>query len=424
MFKDFDFFKKRRQQVVQNIRSQYGDTKKGVLLIGADFENHRYNFRQESSFYYLTGIVEPAVILCCYFDGPEVLYVPFYNQSRDQWVHAQIGVSSSPQKFCLDKIRYQGAQISGYSCPPFFTVERYSDLVADLNVYLEGDGVVYTLMDERGWLYFHQMQLVSKLNEWLASQNTKLEDVSDIVHALRRVKDPGELDLISKAVQVTIQAQHKAAGYIKPGKFEYQIQAIVDCAFKDYANCVPAFPSIVASGKNTTVLHSTDGTHELKNGDLVVVDIGAEYEMYASDITRTYPVGGKFSARQKEVYNIVLETQLYIQSIAKPGMYLNNQNFKDISLHHKAVSFLQKHGYDKYFIHGIGHFLGLDVHDVGDHQTPLQAGDVFTIEPGIYIPDENLGIRIEDDFVISENGCACLSHQLVKQAHEIENLLR
>ncbi|KKQ32418.1 MAG: Aminopeptidase P domain protein [candidate division TM6 bacterium GW2011_GWF2_37_49] len=421
--KNFDIFKKRRQQAIQKIRSQMGNPNKGVLLICSGFENHRYNFRQESSFFYLTGISEPASILCCYFDGPDVLYIPFYNQNRDQWVHSQIFISSSPQEFGLDKIRYQGTQISGYSCPPLFTVERYADLVADLKSYLGNDGVIYTLMNDSGWFYFHQMQLVSKLNGWLEPQHVKIEDISDIVDDLRRVKDSSELDLISKAVDVTIYAQHQAACVIKPGKFEYQIQALIDSAFKDYANCSPAFPSIVASGKNSTVLHSLDSTRELKNGDLVVIDIGAEFGMYSSDITRTYPVSGKFTERQKEVYNIVLDTQLYVQSIAKPGMYLNNKIAQNISLHHLAVKFLEKHEYSKYFVHGIGHFMGLDVHDVGCHEKPLLPGDVFTIEPGIYIAEENLGIRIEDDFVITETGCKCLSEKLVKQASDIESMM-
>jgi Xaa-Pro aminopeptidase len=171
-------------------------------------------------------------------------------------------------------------------------------------------------------------------------------------------------------------------------------------------------------------LHSFENTRKFEEGDLVVVDIGAEYGMYSSDITRTYPVSGKFTARQKEVYNIVLETQLYVQSLAKPGIYLNNRENQESSLHHLAVKFLEKHGYEKYFIHGIGHFLGLDVHDVGNHEVPLSIGDVFTIEPGIYISEENLGIRIEDDFVITKNGCACLSENLAKQAHDIECFMK
>jgi Xaa-Pro aminopeptidase len=416
-------FSNRRKQIIKNISSHSNKSTKSVLLVCAGFENHRYNFRQESSFYYLTGITEPAVILCCYFDGPEILYVPFYNQSRDQWFHTQIGITSLAQNFGLDKIKYQGEQVSGYSCPPFFTVERYSELIADLKANLGSDGVIYTLMDERGWRYFHQMQLVAKLQQWLAGDNIKIEDASDFVHNSRRVKDQHEVALISRAVEVTINAQHQIAKAIKPGKFEYQIQGLVDYSFKDFANCEPAFPSIVASGKNTTVLHSIDNTRKFEPGDLVVVDIGAEHGMYAADLTRTYPVGGKFTQRQKEVYNIVLQTQEYVQSLAKPGIYLNNRECPENSLHHLAVKFLQQHGYDKYFVHGIGHFLGLDVHDVGDHKIPLQVGDVFTIEPGIYIPEENLGIRIEDDFMIIENGCACLSEKLLKKSGDIERLM-
>lgn len=423
-YKNFDIFKSRRRRIIKNIRSNSDKNNKGVLLICAGFENHRYNFRQDSSFYYLTGITEPAAILCCFFDGTEILYVPFYNQSRDQWVHTQVGITSLAGDFGLNKIKHQGEQISGYSCPPFFTEERYSELVADLKSELGSNGVIYTLMDVRGWRYFHQMQLVAKLQIWLNDLNIKIEDASEVVHDLRRTKDLAELVQISKAIDVTINAQQTISKAIKPDKFEYQIQGLVDFSFKDYANCEPAFPSIVASGKNTTILHSIDKMHKLKNGDLVVVDIGAEYGMYASDITRTYPVSGKFSQRQKAVYNIVLETQEFVRFLANPGIYLNNRDLPEQSLHHHAVNFLQKSGYDKYFIHGIGHFLGLDVHDVGAYQKPLQVGDVFTIEPGIYIPDENLGIRIEDDFVITEKGCICLSEKLGKTVSEIEEMMR
>jgi Xaa-Pro aminopeptidase len=141
-------------------------------------------------------------------------------------------------------------------------------------------------------------------------------------------------------------------------------------------------------------------------------------------LTRTYPVSGTFSKRQKELYQIVLDTQKYVASLAKPGMWLKNKDKVDQSLHHLAVKFLAKHGYDKYFPHGIGHFLGLEVHDVGDSSVPLHEGDVITIEPGIYIPEENIGIRIEDNYWITKDGAVCLSENVFKEVEEIEEVLQ
>ncbi len=148
------------------------------------------------------------------------------------------------------------------------------------------------------------------------------------------------------------------------------------------------------------------------------------YEGYCADLTRTYPVSGKFSKRQKELYEIVLETQQYIADKAMPGMYLNNSDYPDMSLNHLAKAYLKKAGYEQYFIHGIGHYLGLDVHDVGSTKEPLQEHDVFTIEPGIYIPQEGIGIRIEDDYWMARKGSICLSENLPKDPSDIEALVQ
>lgn len=184
------------------------------------------------------------------------------------------------------------------------------------------------------------------------------------------------------------------------------------------------FPIIVGSGSNSTVLHYTENNNVLEKDDVVVVDIGARYEHYCGDITRTYPVSGKFTKRQKEIYNLVLAVQRYIEGIAKPGMWLSNKEHEDASLHHLAKKFLHEHGgYDSYFVHSLGHYLGLDAHDAGDYTQPLQSGDVITLEPGIYLKEEALGIRIEDNYWIVEDGNVCLSDQLPKDAEQIEELI-
>ena len=204
---------------------------------------------------------------------------------------------------------------------------------------------------------------------------------------------------------------------------ECEVQASLEYMMTG-AGSRPAFPSIVATGKNATILHYMENNASLQDGQLVVVDIGSVFEGYCSDLTRTYPVSGKFTPRQKELYNLVLDVQKYIADLAKPGMYLRNNNHPDQSLHHLAENYFKKYGYDQYFIHGIGHFLVLDVHDVGAYDQPLQPGDVITIEPGIYLPEESIGVRIEDDYWIVEDGVVCLSEEIPKDADQVESLVR
>ncbi len=427
--KKLNRFKNRRTKIIEQIKLLNPKGGAGALLLIADFESARHVFKQESSFYYLTGITEPAVVMCCYFDGIDVngtdlLYLPFYSQSREQWVQTGLTIKSDKANLSVDQIKYLGAQIKGYSSAPFFTPERYSEIIADIKKNIGIGGVLYTLMDSiTNSRYFTQMQLVSCFQAWLSDYKITIADVSGIVHKSRRIKEDHEINLIYKAAQITSLAIQSAAKSIEPGKYEYQIQAIIEYIFQEAAGAVPAFPSIVATGKNTTTLHSCNNTDKLAVGDLVVMDIGAEYGNYSSDLTRTFPVGGKFSVRQKEIYDVVLQTQKYIESLAVPGMYLNNPNLPEKSLHHQAVKFLEKLGYSKYFVHGIGHFLGLDVHDVGNGEIPLQPGDVFTIEPGIYIQAENIGIRIEDDYAMADDGVVCLSGALPKSADDIENMM-
>jgi Xaa-Pro aminopeptidase len=232
-----------------------------------------------------------------------------------------------------------------------------------------------------------------------------------------------EMELMYKAVDITCLAQDAAAKAISNDMTEAEVQASLEYIITG-SQAAPSFPSIVGSGKNAAILHYTENNGIMKNGDLVVVDIGARYKQYCADITRTYPVSGKFTDRQKEIYTIVLETQEYIADRAKPGVWLSNADKPERSLNHLAKAFIKEKGYEQYFPHGIGHFLGLDVHDVGDYKEPLKEGDVITIEPGIYIKDEHIGIRIEDDYWIIKDGAICLSEGLPKSIKEIEQMVQ
>jgi len=229
--------------------------------------------------------------------------------------------------------------------------------------------------------------------------------------------------LIRRAIKNTVHAQRAAAWAIGDGVREAEVQACLEYVMIR-AGMRPCFPSIVASGRNGTVLHYDDNTDVMRAGELVVVDIGAACGHYCADISRTYPVSGRFTARQRELYDVVLQTQEHVARLAGPGMWLVNKQDPTVSLHHHAQDFLDRAGYGHYFPHAIGHSLGLDDHDAGDRQSSLHEGDVMTIEPGVYIPDEEIGIRIEDDYVIGPDGAICLSQQLPKEPGEVEALMR
>jgi len=422
---NFSLFKKRRQSLVQEIKHKYG-VQKGIILIGAGFETDRYAFRQESSFYYLTGIAEPAVMLCILLDGPEILYVPHFATPRSQWTAVSVEGPKDAPLVGIDQIRYLGQPIPGYSFRPVFAHDKYADLLKDLQEYFAASpqASLFTILDSSRDGYLWHIDTVNHFTTAIPTLQKNTIDIAPLIHDARRIKDEYEIDLIYKAIQITNLAHKAIASLIKKDAYEYELLAAVECVFTQVAAAPHAFPPIIATGKNTTILHYTQCHQQLKPGDLVVIDIGAEYGLYAADLTRTFPVNGIFSPRQREIYNIVLDAQAYIESIAYPGMYLKNPKLPEKSLHHLAVKFFEKHNLAQYFCHGIGHYLGLDVHDTGSLAEPLLPGDVFTLEPGIYIAEENIGIRIEDNYVMADDGAVCLSYELPKLADEIEQLMK
>jgi Xaa-Pro aminopeptidase len=420
---DYSLFVERRNRLFDAIQEQHGWQGPSLLLLIADFEGTRHIFRQDSSFYYLTGVTEPAVVACCYFDGEATLYVPRFGECRDKWVTTSVHVGLDPKKIGFNEIRYLGAPEKSYFFKPLFVQEQYSALLDDLRSFVLAGGQVFTVISPGQITSGFNCLLLERLCGWLPGLKDRVVDVTSELEGLRRCKDQYEISLMHHAAQVTMLAHEAAARVIAPGKFEYEIQAMVDHMFASAAGAQPAFPSIVAVGKNATVLHYGDRNCQLREGELVVVDIGAEYGYYAADLTRTYPVNGMFSPRQRELYAIVLEVQKYLESIALPGMYLRSDEHQEHSLHHIALKCLEEYGVAQYMSHGLGHFLGLEVHDVGSLADPLMPGDVFTIEPGIYLPNEQCGIRIEDDYVMVDDGVVCLSTELVKEPNEIETLM-
>lgn len=240
---------------------------------------------------------------------------------------------------------------------------------------------------------------------------------------LRLVKDEEEIEKLKKALHITDLGIQAMMSHAHEGMSENELEAHFDFVLKTH-NCKHSFPSIVAGGKNGTILHYGSNNQPIADNDLVLCDLGASYEYINADITRTFPLSGKFTERQKQIYNIVLEGNRYIRSLVKPGVTLRGLNQKLIEYYEKElkeIGLLEngKQVYD-YYWHGVSHMLGLETHDVSFFNEPIQPGNVFTIEPGLYLEDEGIGIRIEDNVLVTEDGCIELSEDIIKTVEEIE----
>lgn len=421
----YSLFKQRREILRHYLSENNFLNDESVVIVGSAFEETRSNFRQESVFYYLTGVVEPGAILCMY-QHKDILYLPNYGKKRAQWVVESLTCTpESAKAISVDEMKFLGEECPSYTISPLFNKAEYHTFIEDIAFIAQSpQGSCIMMLDGASSRHIEQKRYYTFLVHLFPDLVSRVKDAASLVHMMRRVKDAYELECMYRAAAITSYAHRSVAQAIKPGVYEYEMQALLESVFTLLESSGPAFPSIVATGKNSTILHYTARNAQLQKDDLVVIDIGADYAYYASDITRTYPVGGTFTPRQREVYSIVLEAQQYIESLAQPGMYLNNSQYPEQSLQHCAMAFFKKAGYDSFFCHGIGHYLGIDVHDVGNSKDPLVAGDVITIEPGIYIPQENIGIRIEDDYVIMDDGCICLSNDLPKSLDDIESLMK
>jgi len=372
-------------------------------------------FFQEPYFYYLTGHDQPGAVLLLVpeatigkpVDGPrEILYLPPRDPAEEKWE----GPKLSPTDAGI-------AEKTGFQ-----TVEPVANLRADLMRLAKSYASFYTLLPPKQEEGYPHLTLSVKLVREALPQ-TNLKDVTATLDAMRQVKSPGELELLQKAIEASIDAQLDAMKRIRPGLFEYQVAAGMK-EIHEMAGCArEAYAPIVGTGFNSTVLHYSGLNDQIKDGDVVVIDVGGEYGGYSADITRTLPANGKFTARQREIYDIVLGAQNAALAAVKPGARMYGPE----SLQQIVTDYFRAHGsdqegrpLDRYYIHGISHHLGLDVHDPGDRERPLEAGMVITVEPGLYIPEENLGVRIEDDVLITNNGYQLLTARLPRAAEEIE----
>jgi len=394
----------------------------GVVVLIAPLEGMDavYGFRQEDDFYYLSGETVPGAALLiapaadAQGDTParaysEILFLPPRNMRRERYTGPQMGADDP-----------QASKLTGFD-----RVEEMSKLPEEVSKLLaNGRPVVYTDIPSNGETSASADTLAFLKH---SSAMVFFQDVKPMITSLRTVKDAGEIALIRKAVDASVAAHFAAMKAVKPNVKEYEISSLMLYEWGRRGCERPSYTPIVGSGHNSTVLHYSDNTNTMKSGDVVVIDAAAEYSMYAADITRTLPINGHFTARQKEIYDIVLGAQEAAMAAFQSGKSMLAGDSEN-SLNKVAREYIKTHGkdlhgqpLDQYFIHGLGHYIGLNVHDTGDYKVALGPGMAFTIEPGIYIPEENIGVRIEDDFLVDADGKLIkLSAALPSRAEEVE----
>jgi Xaa-Pro aminopeptidase len=393
-------------------------------LTGREEFSQDYIFTQEDNFYYLTGHNEEEAGLIILpkaksgesskWDGPsEILFLPAKNPGKEKWN----GPRMSPADADIQSV-------TGFSDVQPFQEKMRSTVEKLAKVYTN----FYTILpyEKENGGYPHEKQVVDWLN--LATPQIKLKDIRGRIEAMRAVKSASEIALLRKAVDLSVDGHLAAMKMMRPGLFEYQVASKMVEVHAMGGSEEEGYAPIVGAGFNSTVLHYDKLSKKIEDGDIVVLDVAAQFSGYSADVTRTLPANGKYSARQREIYEIVLGAQNAALAAMKPGMDFCRQGEK--SLYKISYNYINSHGKDmhgnslgKYYIHGLGHNIGLDVHDPGEYCSPLKPGQVVTVEPGIYIPEEKLGVRIEDDVLMTNDGYELLSKRLPRDPDEIEKIM-
>jgi Xaa-Pro aminopeptidase len=395
-----------------------------------------YEFRQDSDFFAPTGFNEPESVAVISPNHPTHKYVLFVrprDKEKEIWYGIRAGI--------------EGA-ISQYGADAAFDISQLSDVLPN---YLEGNRQLYYRF---GMREANDLRIIKYLNSLKAAIRagkqtpSTIIDPSTILHELRLRKNSDEIASMRMAANISAEGHIAAMKACKPGMYEYELEALVEYVFRSKGANGVSYQSIVGSGFNTTILHYNTNNGQIKDGDLVLIDAGAEYKMFAGDITRTFPANGKYSKAQRAVYELVLHSNKEVIKMIKPGESFMKLHEKTIDIITQGLldlgllsgdfkSNVELKTYEKYFMHRTGHWLGMDVHDVGrykleDDWRKIEPGMAFTVEPGIYIqpttegaPEDffNIGIRIEDDIVVTEDGCEVLTSLVPKEVNEIEALM-
>ncbi len=398
-----------------------------------------YKFRQDSDFWYLTGFPEPDAIAVIDPSSkkPYTLYVRPRDLEMETWFGRRQGVEGAVKNYGADRA---------------FSIDRFA---GDLAKLLDGYDKLY-------YRFALDNNLDQQILSYLSGQRQRrlktaypphtIIDPTPIIGEMRLHKSDKEVALMQKAADIAVDAHLLAMKKVKPGMNEAQVEALMEACMRDKGASGVAYNSIIGGGDNATILHYVENNMPLKDGDLILIDAGAEYQGYASDITRTFPVNGKFSPAQREVYDVVLDVQLQCIDYTKTGNTVKGRQDLSIELltegmmklgllKGKTKDLIKKKAYMKYYMHGVGHYLGLDVHDAGRYfvdqkaknSKPFAPGMVLTVEPGLYIPPDDksapakyrgIGIRIEDDVLVTKDGNLNLTAGVTKDPNEIEALMK
>jgi Xaa-Pro aminopeptidase len=431
------------------IRPQLADFMKkighdSIAIIPAAHEVTRsydteFKFRQDSDFFYLTGFPEPdavAIISPSNKKAPYTLFVRPRDPEMETWYGRREGVEGAVKNYAADKA---------------ISINKFEQ---ELPKLLNGQEKLY-------YRFGLDNKLDLMLLQYFSGQRFRrlktaypphtIVDPTLIIGEMRLHKTPKEVELMQKAADIAAEAHILAMQSCKPGLNESQIEAIIEHHFRMSGATCAAYNSIIGGGENATILHYVENNRILRDGDLLLVDAGAEYQGYASDITRTFPINGKFTKAQREVYDIVLEVQLACLEATKKGNTIKQRQELSIELltegmkklgllKGKTKELIKKKEFMKYYMHGVGHYLGMDVHDAGRYFTeqkaknsrPFAPGMVLTVEPGLYIPPDDksapakyrgIGIRIEDDVLVTEDGNINLTAKVTKNPDEIEEIM-
>lgn len=393
-----------------------------------------YRYRQDSDFYYLTGFNEPEAIavIAPAKEQKFTLFVRPRDPEREIWDGRRAGVEGAMRDYGADAA---------------FKTEEFREKLGDL---INGAHNVY-----------YRLGADQKLDEMLVEQLGRMRrmsrafqapdvitDPGALLHEMRLFKTEAEIALMQRAADIAAEAHVEAMKAVRAGMNEYEIEALVEYVFRRNGAHAPAYTSIVGGGANATILHYINNDAPLKDGDLLLLDAGAEYQGYASDITRTFPVNGRFTKAQRDIYEVVLETQVACIEMVKPGVTMEELNKRATEmltegmvrlnlLKGETAKLIEEGDYKRFYMHRVGHFLGMDVHDVGRYQLkgearPLEPGIVITVEPGIYVGENSenipeqyrgLGVRIEDDVLVTSEGYRVLTTKVPKRIEEIEQVM-
>ncbi|QIB26358.1 aminopeptidase P family protein [Caloranaerobacter azorensis] len=377
--------------------------------------DQKYPYTPNRNFYYLTGLERENFILFMFKKNDkveEMLFIENSNPKLEKWIGKKMTKGEAEEISGVKNIQFK---------------EEFQEFLA-MNVVVNNIDTIYLDLERREWNSNINPAIIfaNEIRERYPYINIK--NIYKDICNLRTIKQEEEIERIKKAINITKEGLENVMKNLKPNMMEYQAEAYFDFTVKSLGIKNLAFKTIAASGVNGTILHYEQNNCKIADNSLILFDLGVEYENYCSDISRTYPVNGKFTERQKQIYNIVLKAQLETIRAIRPGMPIKklNEITKDVLIREcKKIGLINEDSeITKYYYHGVSHYLGLDTHDVGSYERKLEPGMVLTVEPGLYIEEEGIGIRIEDDVLVTEDGYEVLSKDIIKTVEEIEEFMK